>query len=123
MGKQFNFNRLIQKYSVPCELLTELGSGKYVGGNWIPDAAPEPKEIRGAIIPMTDRKVYQSGGTYTEQDREFITLENILLESKSYIIHQGSRYHVESENDYSECAGFHDYNLKRVGAIDRSKEH
>ena len=70
---------------------------------------------------MTDRKVYQSGGTYTAQDRELITETGIPLEPTSYIVHQGTRYHVESENDYSEYAGFHDYNLKRVAAFDRPK--
>lgn len=122
MGILFGFSRLLKKYSVECQLIRETGGGKYVGGNWIPDPAGKPELISGAVIPMEDRKIYQSGGTYTEQDRELITKMEITLEPAAYIIYHGSKYHVESENDYSEYAGFHDYNLKRVSAFDRSKE-
>lgn len=123
MGKLYNFDRLIKKYSVECQLIQETRGGSYVGGNWVPEADGDPVTIHGAVIPMTDRKVYQSGGIYTEQDRELITKTAIPLEPAAYIMYQGNRYHVESENDYSEYAGFHDYNLKRVSAIDRPKEH
>lgn len=123
MGLLFDFSRLLGKYSVECQLIRESGGGKYVGGNWVPEPTRPPEPVSGAVIPMTDRKIYQSGGTYTEQDREFITETEIPLEPVAYIVHQGLRYHVESENDYSEYAGFHDYNLKRVGAVDRSKEY
>ena len=121
MGLRFDFTRLLKKYSVACQLIRETGGGKYEGGNWVPDPPGEPETIQGALIPMTDRKIYQSGGTYTAQDRELITQTGIPLEPAAYILHQGTRYHVESENDYSEYAGFHDYNLKRVTAFDRPK--
>lgn len=123
MGLLFDFSRLIGKYSVDCLLVREPSGGTYVGGNWVPETAVPPEPINGALVPMPDRKIYQSGGTYTEQDREFITGAGIPLEPAAYIMHRGIRYHVESENDYSEYAGFHDYNLKRVGAVDRPKEH
>lgn len=118
MGKRFDFTRLLKKYSVFCQLIRETGGGKYEGGNWVPDPPSAPVAIDGVLIPMTDRKVYQSGGAYTEQDRELITETRIPLEPAAYIVHQGIRYHVESESDYSEYAGFYDYNLKRVGAFD-----
>lgn len=123
MGLLFDFSRLIGKYSVECQLIRESGGGQYAGGNWVPEPAGPPEPVSGALIPMTDRKIYQSGGTYTEQDREFITETVIPLEPAAYIVHRAIRYHVESENDYSGYAGFHDYNLKRVSAIDRTKEH
>lgn len=50
-----------------------------------------------------------------------ITLEAITLEPPAFFIFQGSNYHVESENDYSLYAGFHDYNLKKVSAFDRTR--
>ena len=65
MGLLYNFERLIKKYSADCQLLSESSSGSYVGGEWIPDEAPPPQGITGAVIPMMDRKIYQSGGTYT----------------------------------------------------------
>ena len=122
MGIIYDFTRLLEKYSVSCELIREGGGGSYVGGNWLPEHAAPPEMEKGAVIPMKDQKVYQSGGTYTQGDREFITLARIPLEPAAYIIFQGIKYHVESENDYSIYAGFHDYNLKRVGAFERPEK-
>ncbi len=119
----FNFTRLINKYRVDCQLIRSASGGEYVGGNWAPAGEPDPENITGAVIPMTSRKIYQSGGTYTEQDREFITETKIPLEPAAHIIHQGDKYQVESEADYSDYAGFHNYNLKRVGAFDRSESN
>ncbi len=119
MGTLYNFNRLIRKYSMDCQLLSEASSGSYIGGEWVPEEAPPPQDITGAVIPMTDRKIYQSGGTYTEQDREFITLMEIPLEPVHYIVHGKAKYQVQGNTDYSDYAGFYAYNLKRVGAFDR----
>ena len=77
MGLRFDFTRLLKKYSVACQLIRETGGGKYEGGNWVPDPSGEPETIQGALIPITDRKIYQSGGTYTAQDRELITQTGI----------------------------------------------
>ena len=114
---------MIKKYSADCQLLSESSSGSYVGGEWIPDEAPPPQGITGAVIPMMDRKIYQSGGTYTEQDREFITLTEIPLEPAHYIVCGGAKYKVQENMDYSDYAGFYAYNLKRVGAFDRPGKH
>lgn len=119
MAKLFDFDRLIVKYGVGCKLLSEASGGSYAGGEWIPDPAPPEQDITGAIIPMTDRKIYQSGGTYTEQDREFITLTEIPLEPVHHIAYKGFKYQVQENTDYSDYAGFYAYNLKRVGVFDR----
>lgn len=115
----YKFDRLIKKYSVDCRLLSEAAGGNYVGGEWIPDPDPPETEIAGVIIPMTDRKIYQSGGTYTEQDREFITHTEIALEPTHYIVYKGMKYQVQENTDYSDYADFYAYNLKRVGVFDR----
>lgn len=115
----YKFDRLIKKYSVTCILTAEASSGRYEGGEWLPDPSPPGCEITGALIPMLDRKIYQSGGTYTEQDRELLTSIEIPLEPVHYIAYQGAKYKVESKTDYSDYAGFYAYNLKRVGAFDR----
>lgn len=119
MGLLYNFNRLIKKYGVTCSLLEEASGGRYEGGEWVPDPAPPEEEITGALIPMTERKIYQSGGTYTEHDREFLTFTEIPLEPAHHITYHGAKYKVESNTDYSDYAGFYAYNLKRVGAFDR----
>lgn len=123
MGRRFNFDRLIKKYSVDCQLLSESSLGSYIGGEWIPDETPPMQNITGAVIPMTDRKIYQSGGTYTEHDREFITKAEIPLEPTHYILYKGMKYQVEENTDYSNYAGFYAYNLKRVNAFDRPGKH
>lgn len=122
MGKQFNFDRLIKKYSTDCRLLQEADpkNGEWIAGNWVPGVAPLPEAVGGAVVPMSDRKIYQSGGTYTEQDREFITKVFIPADRTCHILHLGSRYKVESSTDYSDYAGFYNYNLKRVDAFDRT---
>lgn len=119
MKQIFDFNRLIKKYSVDCKLHAEAAGGSYVGGEWVPEAAPPPIDVSGAVIPMTDRKIYQSGGTYTEQDREFITHTEIPLEPLHYLVYKNAKYQVQGNTDYSDYAGFYAYNLKRIGAFDR----
>lgn len=119
MKQLFNFKRLIKKYSVPCELLAESASGSYVGGEWVPGVAAESKMINGAVIPMTTKKIYQSGGTYTEQDREFITDTEIPLKTEHYIVYKGARYKVQENTDYSDYAGFYAYDLKREEVLEQ----
>lgn len=115
----YRFDRLIKKYSVNCKLLLEAAGGSYVGGEWVPEAAPAPIDVSGAVVPMTDRKIYQSGGTYTEQDREFITHTEIPLEPAHSLVYKGVKFQVQGNTDYSDYAGFYTYNLKRIGAFDR----
>lgn len=122
MKKVFNFERLINKYSVDCQLLMGAAGGNYAGGNWVPDAVPEPKELSGAILPMTERKLYQSGGTYTESDRVLLTFQEIPLEGKVFVVYKGRRYEVQENTDYSDYADFYSYNLKRVNVFDRTKK-
>lgn len=68
MPKIYDFSRLIAKYGVPFEMVTKE-KGEYSGGVY-----KEGKEtvtpVTGAIIPMTESKIYQSGGTLTTKDRQ-----------------------------------------------------
>lgn len=120
MGILFQFDRLLQKYSAKCGLLSEASSGNYVGGEWLPAPAPPLEDIIGAVLPMTDRKIYQSGGIYSEQDKEFLTTQEIPLVPVHYVVHKGMKYQVQENTDYSDFAGFYAYNLKRVDVFDRS---
>ena len=89
MGLLYDFTDLISKYSVEGRLIRESSQGEYIGGNWVPASADEPKPVKGAFLPMTRQKVYQSGGAYTENDRELITLEEIPLEPSAYVVFSG----------------------------------
>lgn len=119
MKGSYDFKRLIKKYSADCKFLAEYTDGSYVGGEWVPAPNLPPEDITGAVVPMTDRKIFQSGGTYTEQDREFITFREISLETPHWVVYKGMKYLVMENSDYSDYAGFYAYNLKRVGAFDR----
>ncbi|MGN0243856.1 MAG: hypothetical protein ACI4CT_07340, partial [Lachnospiraceae bacterium] len=83
----FNFNRLIKKYSVHCELIT-FSSGRYEGGDYIPGEEIR-KPIEGALIPVSEGKAYQSGGAVTVSDTQFVTHEAVDLSSSSWIEFDG----------------------------------
>lgn len=89
MGLLYDFTDLISKYSVEGKLIKESGKGSYIGGNWIPAPASEPETINGAVLPMTKQKIYQSGGIYTESDRELITLTEIPLDPPAFFSFSG----------------------------------
>ena len=113
----YDFTRLIQKYSVPFILVVSK-EGRYESGQWIPGETVE-REMYGAIIPMSQNKIYQSGGTYTAQDRE-LYLPYPIPEplDKLKVMHRGITYKVESMTDYSLYADAAHYNLKVVSLFD-----
>lgn len=120
MAKLYNFTRLINKYSNTFELITE-SDGVYVNGVWQAGLSTI-KPMRGAIIPMSDGKIYQSGGTLTKSDRNLYTIEpipNPLNNQK--VRYKGKTYSVEEETDYSDYADAYVYVLKRVESFDKPK--
>lgn len=109
--KRYNFKRLIQKYSVPFTLC-RTQKGGYVSGKWEP-GEETTEEMCGAIVPISERKLYDLGGTYTEQDRELYLqkpLEAPLSEFR--VIYKGNTYAVESGRNYEEYADAVVYMLK-----------
>lgn len=120
--KLYNFDRLLKKYGITCQLETADNEGAWIGGEWVPKDNMHAMDISGALIPMTEGKIYQSGGTYTSQDREFLTKQAIPLEPVAHIVYQGKRFKVEENADYTDYADFNAYNLKRVSAFDRPKK-
>lgn len=115
--KLYNFTRLITKYKATFEIVSE-NNGHYEDGEWQPDDNTTITK-QGAIVPMSEKKIYQPGGTYTTQDRELYMFEKLpdaLL--NSYVIYQGNRYKIEQETDYSEYSDVYTYVLRRVSAVD-----
>lgn len=81
-----------------------------------PDPLP-PVAAEGALIPLPQRVIYQSGGRLTEADRMLYSLDfNIPLKSK--IMHGDFVYHVESKTPFDAYADFATYTLKAVSAFD-----
>lgn len=115
MKKLYNFKRLIKKYSV--DFCLHRTQGQYVHGKWV--AGGElVKNMRGAIVPMSLKKVYHSGGTYTTDDRELYLSKPLELPlSDLKVVYKGNIYSVEQGRDFDEYADVATYNLKWVGVV------
>lgn len=115
----YNFSRLINKYTVSCQLVN-FAEGDWVAGEWV-EGAQTTTDIEGAIVPMTEKRINSSGGDYKQGDCEFITLTPIEINSDTYIEYRGKKYKLEDSTDYSDYADFYTYVARRVSAFDRDK--
>lgn len=119
--KFFNFKPLIEQYTVNflLEYPQDTGKPKEYDDLGKPIAAPpsEPIAAKGALIPLPQRLIYESGGRLAEADRQLYSLDhNIPL--KSRITYNGLKYYVESKTPYEDFADFSTYTLKGVDAFD-----
>lgn len=114
----YDFSRLISKYSGDIEVV-KTQEGQYVNGRFVPGETVIGR-IRGAILPIKSEKIYQSGGTLTESDRQLYTKvslgENL---SSLKIRYKKQEFKVEEDTDYSDYARVYSYILKRVDAFDK----
>lgn len=119
----FNFERLITKYSADFTFVTS-GEGRYVSGVWQP-GTEERTELSGAIIALTETKLYQSGGTLTAQDRVLYMLEPLEKPLEGAKVEfEGAVYRVEEDQakGNEKFTGVYAYTLKRVSAVDRTEK-
>lgn len=116
--KLYQLKRLIEKYSVDCEIKTK-GFGHWEAGEWI-EEKPSVIPYRCAIVPMTERRINNSGGDYKAGDCEIITLTPLPLETDTFILYKGKTYKVMQNSDYSDYADFCTYVGKRVSGFDRT---
>ena len=117
MGKLYDFTRLINKYSSSVELITET-DGQYVNGMW-QGGLSTVTTIQGAVVPLSERKIYQSGGTLSSTDRQFYTTCKITAPLKNVKIrYKGKTYSVEEETDYGDFSDAYIYVLKWVNSFD-----
>lgn len=120
MMAYFDFKRLITKYGRNFTLLVP-GEGAYVGGVW-QEGEPTRLALFGAIISLTETKLYQLGGTLTAQDRHLYMLEPINAPLQGAKVEfEGNTYHIEQDraNGNEVFTGVWSYTLKWVSAIDR----
>lgn len=107
----YNFTRLINKYSVPFSL-HRTQKGGYVSGKFEP-GEETVEEMRGAIVPVSQRKIYDSGGTYTAQDRELYILKPLEAPLSEYrVVYKGNVYAVENGRNFEDYANAATYDLK-----------
>ena len=112
----YKFARLIKKYAVSCKLV-EFAEGYWKAGKWHEGEKTET-DISGAVVPFTEKRIQNSGGSYKQGDCEFITLEPIEIKSNTYLVHKNKKYKLEDSTEYSDYADFNVYVARRVSAFD-----
>ncbi len=118
----FDFSGLIEKYSVSFTVLCS-GEGHYNDlGDWVTDE-PEEQEKTGAIIGISESKLYRSDGVLTEKDKQLYMLESLGKIDKAHVIYAGNKYKVEQEptEGNAQFTGCYSYVLKWVSAFDRKE--
>ena len=116
--KLYNFARLIQKYAVDCQLVS-FQEGHWSAGVW-QEGQQTTKDMRGAIVPISEKRINNSGGDYKQGDCEFITLEPIEINSDTFIVYKDKKYKLQDTTDYSAYADFNTYVARRVSAFDKT---
>lgn len=114
--KLYNFARLIQKYTVNCQLVS-FQEGHWSAGVW-QEGQQSISDIRGAIVPISEKRINNSGGYYKQGDCEFITLQTIEINSDTFLVYKDKKYKLQDTTDYSEYADFNTYVARRVSAFD-----
>lgn len=116
-----DFSRIIEKYSTDFTII-EFSEGNYEDGEYVKgNEIRNPK--KGAIFPMSQRKIYNSGGNYKTQDKQLYTTQYISLETEKFILHNKRKYKIEEDTDYSDFADIYIYILKRVDSFDRTEKN
>lgn len=111
----FDFNRLINKYSCSFKVVNVSGTyNEY--GEW--EEKINEKDMRGAIIGISENRIYRSEGILTSKDKELFLTESLGEIDKSYVIFEGNKYSVETnpQNNY-QFTGVWQYTLKWVSAF------
>lgn len=115
--KRNTFNRLIQKNELEIQLIYKE-EGSYIDGEYV-DGSSVVEKRKAVITPISERKAYDSGGSYTTQDFQLISATEINLEKNPVILHQGKLYQLEPDGSYSNYVDVYNYIMKRVDNFDR----
>lgn len=110
----FDFYDFINKYSTVFKaIMTSEGGYNNVGEY---SCTKEEKEFTGAIIGISDGKIYRSAGTLKDKDKYLFMFEELPL-NDTEIIYKNSRYKVEKQVENAEFTGIYQYTLKYVSAF------
>ena len=114
--KHYHMSRLIRRYEVPMQLITEEPGGYDPESGIYRKSKPVLSDFRGAVMPVPERVVYESGGRYTREDRVIYSTWGLPIKSK--IVYRNAIYSVEDAADYTEYSDFFQYVVRRVSAFD-----
>lgn len=112
----FDFYELINKYSTSFKALIASENSYDDTGEY--SCIKEERELTGAIIGISDSKLYRSAGTLTDKDKYLFMFEPLPL-NDTEIIHKNNRYKVEEQVENSEFTGVYQYTLKYVSAFNK----
>lgn len=115
----YNFQRLIKKYSTNFTASIKSAGHYDEKGDYI-DGDTVEKVLSGAIISMSENKIYRSSGLLTSNDKQLFMLQPLdraLLGAT--IIYKGRNYKVEQETENAEFTGVYSYVLKYVSAFEQ----
>lgn len=114
----FNFKSLIEKYNSTFTLRTYLPPTIDSKGDYV-KSTPVDTQKNGAIISISDYKIYSSDGYYTVRDKNLFMSEQLNVDYDAVkIIYQNSMYKIESSpNDNNEYTGVWTYILKYVSVF------
>ena len=112
----YHFERLIKKYSSKIAAIIP-GKGHYENGEYVNDD-DKTVELMAAILDIDRKKIYNSGGTLTTQDKQLYVIGTLTEEIRgAKIIHKGKEYSVEEDTDNSLFTNFTAYILRYVSAF------
>ncbi|BBP87476.1 hypothetical protein BsIDN1_10940 [Bacillus safensis] len=86
---QFNFMKLIDKYSVTFDLIVQSAGDYDDLGRW-QDGESITTTQRGALVVLPSQLIYQSGGRLTTFDRQLYISKSVEIPLKSKVIYKGS---------------------------------
>lgn len=115
----YNFARLIKKYGVSCQLVNMAKGSWQAGTHTKGDTTTEA--IQGAIVPINEKRIQNSGGAYKQGDCDFITTHPITVGENTYIVYKDKKYKLQDSTDYSDYADFNIYVARRVSAFDTER--
>lgn len=112
----YDFTDIIRMHSVTFELVSH-SEGNYVGGKY-QSGSEVVSERTGAIIPLSERKIYQSGGTYSSKDRHLYMTTPISGALKdTQVRYKGDVYSIEEDRDWSDYSNTFVYVLRWVSSF------
>ena len=115
--ERYNFVDLIRRHSVPFEVITYTEGGYDARGKYQQGTETISNHF-GAILPMTDSKIYESGGTYTTKDRTLYMSTPLPQPMKNLKVrYDGMTYKVESTQDFSDYSHAYIYTLKWIEPV------